>query len=143
MAAWLYVRWSAKGTMVVYAALTVGALLVLATVGTDGSRPVLLTTVMLLFVGTAGVIALIGPHTAEIALILSMPGGVRTAAVLVAVPMAVAGVAVAARGTTTPHAVAQPSLGAAATLDVELDDLVRSEAGSARPTTPLPGKGAR
>lgn len=170
VAAWLYVRWSAKGTMVVYAALTVGALLVLAAVGMDGSRPILLTTVMLLFAGTAGVIALIGPYTAEIypiairgtaggwaaavgksggafgppliALILSMPGGVRTAAVLVAVPMAVAGVAVAARGTTTPHASAQPSQGVVAPLDAELDDLVRSEAGSACPTTPVPGKGA-
>lgn len=170
VAAWLYVRWSAKGTMVVYAALTVAALLVLAAVGMDGSRPILLGTVMLLFAGTAGVIALIGPYTAEIypmairgtaggwaaavgksggafgppliALILSMPGGVRTAAVLVAVPMAVAGVAVAARGTATPHAVAQPSQGVAAPLDVELDDLVRSEAGSAAPTTPVPGNGA-
>lgn len=171
VAAWLYVRWSAKGTMVVYAALTVGALLVLAAVGMDGSRPILLATVMLLFAGTAGVIALIGPYAAEIypiairgtaggwaaavgksggafgppliALILSMPGGVRTAAVLVAVPMALAGVAVAARGTTTPHAIAQPSRSAVVPLDIELGDLVRSEAGSARPTTPGPGKGAR
>ncbi|MEV6054715.1 MFS transporter [Streptomyces sp. NPDC052107] len=57
VAAWLYMRWSARGTMVVYAALTVAALLVLAAVGMDGSRPVLLTAVMLLFAGTAGVIS--------------------------------------------------------------------------------------
>ncbi|MFF5338317.1 MFS transporter [Streptomyces sp. NPDC013181] len=126
VAAWLYMRWSAKGTMVVYAALTVVALLVLAAVGPDGGRVVLLTAVILLFAGTAGVIALIGPYTAEIfppairgtaggwaaavgksggafgppliALVLSAPGGLRTAALLVTVPMAVAGVAVALRG---------------------------------------------
>ncbi|MCG7529362.1 MFS transporter, partial [Streptomyces sp. OfavH-34-F] len=64
VAAWLYMRWSAKGTMVVYAALTVVALLVLAAVGPDGGRVVLLTAVILLFAGTAGGIALIGPYTA-------------------------------------------------------------------------------
>ncbi|MBM7442393.1 MFS transporter [Streptomyces sp. HB132] len=169
VAAWLYMRWSAKGTMVVYAALTVAALLALASVGLDGSRPILLTAVILLFAGTAGVIALIGPYTAEIypmairgtaggwaaavgksggafgppliALVLSAPGGMRTAAVLVAVPMAVAGGAVALRG-SNPRAAAQHS-GDAARLDAELDDLVRSRTVPAERTTgvtPLPGK---
>ncbi|WP_255945665.1 MFS transporter [Streptomyces odontomachi] len=169
VAAWLYMRWSARGTMVVYAALTVAALLVLAAIGMDGDRAVLLTTVMLLFAGTAGVIALIGPYTAEIyplairgtaggwaaavgksggafgppliALILSVPGGMRTAALFVALPMALAGIAVAARG-SNPHAAHQP-LGDAAPLDAELDDLVRSESvpAQATPTTRTPGKG--
>lgn len=151
VAAWLYMRWSARGTMVLYAAVTVGALLVLALVGMHSSRPVLLTTVMLLFAGTAGVIALIGPYTAEvyplairgtaggwaaavgksggafgpplIALILSAPGGMRTAAVCVGLPMALAGIAVAVRG-SNPHA----ALAAAdtAALDAELDTLMTS-----------------
>ncbi|WP_461019271.1 MFS transporter [Streptomyces daliensis] len=172
VAAWLYMRWSAKGTMVVYAALTVAALLTLAVVGMDGSRPVLLTAVMLLFAGTAGVIALIGPYTAEvypvairgtaggwaaavgksggafgpplIALVLSAPGGMRTAAVLVALPTAVAGAAVALRG-SDPRATAQHDDDA--TLDAELDDLVRGEAvpaaekaGPTTPATPAPDK---
>lgn len=168
VAAWLYMRWSAKGTMVVYAALTVTALLVLAAVGMDGSRPVLLTAVILLFAGTAGVIALIGPYTAEIypmairgtaggwaaavgksggafgppliALVLSAPGSMRTAAVLVALPMAVAGGAVALRG-SDPQAASQPPEDAM--LNAELDDLVRGEAVPAEkttPATPAPGK---
>jgi MFS transporter, putative metabolite:H+ symporter len=166
--AWLYMRWSAKGTMVVYAALTVGALLTLAVIGLEGSRPILLATVMLLFAGTAGVIALIGPYTAEIyplairgtaggwaaavgksggafgppliALVLSAPGGIRTAAVFVALPMALAGIAVAVRG-SNPQA-AQTFEGATA-LDAELDDLVSSEAVAAQvtATTRLSGKG--
>ncbi|MDF6023096.1 MFS transporter [Streptomyces sp. JH34] len=153
VAAWLYMRWSAKGTMVVYAALTVAALFTLASVGLDGSRPVLLTAVILLFAGTAGVIALIGPYTAEIypmairgtaggwaaavgksggafgppliALVLSAPGGMRTAAVLVAVPMAVAGGAVALRG-SNPGAAALHSADATRQNAV-LDDLARSD----------------
>jgi MFS transporter, putative metabolite:H+ symporter len=167
--AWLYMRWSAKGTMVVYAALTVGALLTLAVIGLEGSRPILLATVMLLFAGTAGVIALIGPYTAEIyplairgtaggwaaavgksggafgppliALVLSAPGGIRTAAVFVALPMALAGIAVAVRG-SNPQAAAQTFEGATA-LDAELDDLVSSEAVAAQvtATTRLSGKG--
>ncbi|MDQ0988855.1 MFS transporter [Streptomyces sp. V3I7] len=166
--AWLYMRWSAKGTMVVYAALTVGALLTLAAIGLEGSRTILLATVMLLFAGTAGVIALIGPYTAEIyplairgtaggwaaavgksggafgppliALILSAPGGIRTAAVFVALPMALAGLAVAVRG-SNPQAATQAPEGATA-LDAELDDLVSSEAVAAQATatTHLPSK---
>lgn len=169
VAAWLYMRWSARGTMVVYAALTVASLLALAAVGMDGSRPVLLTAVMLLFAGTAGVIALLGPYTAEIyplairgtaggwaaavgksggafgppliALVLSVPGGMRTAALFVALPMALAGIAVAVRG-SDPHAAARPSEDTTA-LDTELDDLVRGETVPARgtPTTPVSGKG--
>ncbi|MFJ9012765.1 MFS transporter [Streptomyces canus] len=169
LGAWLYMRWSARGTMVVYAALTVAALLTLAAVGLDGSRPLLLATVMLLFAGTAGVIALIGPYTAEIypmairgtaggwaaaigksggafgppliALILSAPGGIRTAAVFVALPMALAGLAVAVRG-SNPQVAAQ-SLEGASPLDAELDDLVNSEAVAAHATatTHLSGKG--
>ncbi|MDQ0798320.1 MFS transporter [Streptomyces sp. B1I3] len=165
--AWLYMRWSARGTMVVYAALTVAALLTLAAVGLDGSRPILLATVMLLFAGTAGVIALIGPYTAEIyptairgtaggwaaaigksggafgppliALILSAPGGIRTAAMFVALPMALAGLAVAVRG-SNPQAAAHTPEGTP--LDAELDELVSSEAVAAQATatTHLPGK---
>lgn len=169
VAAWLYMHWSAKGTMVVYAALTVAALLTLASTGMDGSRPVLLTAVILLFAGTAGVIALIGPYTAEIypmairgtaggwaaavgksggafgppliALVLSAPGGMRTAAVLVALPMAIAGGAVALRGSNPRAAAQHPE--EAARLNAELDDLVRGEAVPAERTTratPAPGK---
>ncbi|WP_399882154.1 MFS transporter [Streptomyces sp. BBFR51] len=169
VAAWLYMRWSARGTMVVYAALTVAALLALAAVGTDGSRPVLLTVVILLFAGTAGVIALIGPYTAEIyptairgtaggwaaaagksggafgppliALVLSAPGGMRTAAVFVAIPMAVAGAAVAVRGSNPHDADRHPE--GAARLNAELDDLVHGEAVPAERTTtatPAPGE---
>ncbi|MEU7059047.1 MFS transporter [Streptomyces sp. NPDC046197] len=169
VAAWLYMRWSARGTMVVYASLTLTALLVLAAVGMDGSRPVLLATVMLLFAGTAGVVALLGPYTAEIyplsirgtaggwaaavgksggafgppliATVLKAPGGMRTAAVFVAFPMAVAGIAVAVRG-STPQTAAEPAEDAAP-LDAELDDLVCGEAVPAQiaPATPVPGKG--
>lgn len=130
VAAWLYVRWSARGTMAVYAALTVVSLLILAAVGMNGNRPVLLATVGLLFSGTAGVVALLGPYTAEIypvairgtagglvaavgksggaigppliALILSTLGGMRIAAVLVALPMALAAVAFALGIRQTP-----------------------------------------
>ncbi|WP_430379627.1 MFS transporter [Streptomyces sp. B1-3] len=167
--AWLYMRWSARGTMVVYAALTVVALLTLAAVGMDGSRPLLLATVMLLFAGTAGVIALIGPYTAEIyplairgtaggwaaavgksggafgppliALVLSAPGGIRTAAVFVALPMALAGLAVAVRG-STPQA-ATPTPEGITALDAELDDLVSNETVAAQATasTRPPDKG--
>lgn len=174
VAAWLYMRWSARGTMVVYAALTVGALLALAAVGMDGSRTVLLTAVILLFAGTAGVIALIGPYTAEIyptairgtaggwaaaagksggafgppliAMVLSAPGGMRTAAVFVAIPMAVAGGAVALRG-SNPHAAGRSRPEGTARLNAELDDLVRDETVPAEtpspvraPTTPAPGE---
>jgi putative MFS transporter len=164
VAAWLYMRWSARGTMVVYAALTVAALLLLALVGMNGGRPVLLTAVMLLFAGTAGVIALIGPYTAEIyplairgtaggwaaavgksggafgpplvALVLSVPGGMRTAAVFVALPVALAGTAVALRG-SDPRAVAAGSGDTADGLDAELDALVHG-AGVPAAGTPAP-----
>ncbi|WP_225821480.1 MFS transporter [Streptomyces naphthomycinicus] len=169
VAAWLYMRWSARGTMVVYAIVTVVALLALAAVGMDGSRPVLLAAVMLLFAGTAGVIALIGPYTAEIyplairgtaggwaaavgksggafgppliALVLSAPGGMRTAAVFVTLPMALAAIAVAVRG-SNPRAAAQSS-GEPVALEAEFGDLVRGEAVPARltPMTPASGKG--
>ncbi|QTD96040.1 MFS transporter [Streptomyces cyanogenus] len=166
--AWLYMRWSARGTMVLYAALTVGALLTLSAVGLDGSRPVLLATVMLLFAGTAGVIALIGPYTAEIyplairgtaggwaaaigksggafgppliALVLSAPGGIRTAALTVALPMALAGLAVALRG-SNPQTAAQTPEGATP-LDAELDELVSSGAVAAQATAATPVTGA-
>lgn len=152
VAAWLYTRWSAKGTMVVYAALTVMALLALAVIGLDGSRPLLLPTVMLLFAGTSGVIALLGPYTAEvfplairgtaggwaaavgksggafgpplIAVLLSAPGGMRTAALAVALPMAAAAVAVMARG-SSPQAVPAPLVESRG--DAELDDLLHDE----------------
>jgi putative MFS transporter len=179
VAAWLYMRWSARGTMVAYAALTVVALLALAAVGMDGGRTVLLTAVMLLFAGTAGVIALIGPYTAEVyplairgtaggwaaavgksggafgpplvALILSAPGGMRTAAVLVALPTALAGIAVALRG-SDPRAAGPGPEDVTVRLDDELDELVRDEAvaaeknaaapgGPAAPAPPAPGTG--
>jgi putative MFS transporter len=172
-------RWSARGTMVAYAALTVVALLALAAVGMDGGRTVLLTAVMLLFAGTAGVIALIGPYTAEVyplairgtaggwaaavgksggafgpplvALILSAPGGMRTAAVLVALPTALAGIAVALRG-SDPRAAGPGPEDVTVRLDDELDELVRDEAvaaeknaaapgGPAAPAPPAPGTG--
>ncbi|GGU13924.1 MFS transporter [Streptomyces violascens] len=156
VAAWLYTRWSAKGTMVAYATLTVTALLALAVIGLNGSRPLILTTVMLLFAGTAGVIALLGPYTAEIfpisirgtaggwaaavgksggafgppliALVLSAPGGMRTAAVFVALPMAAAAIAVAARGSNprTPH-----TSSAGTAIDTELNSLLHNETASA------------
>ncbi|WP_406464784.1 MFS transporter [Streptomyces sp. NBC_01622] len=167
VAAWLYTRWSARGTMAVYAALTVAALLVLAIVGMDGSRPVLLTAVMLLFSGTAGVIALLGPYTAEIyplairgtaggwaaavgksggafgppliALILLTPGGMRTAAVFVALPMTLAGIFFALRGSNPQTA---DESGGAEPLGAGSDDRVGGEASSqARHTSPVPHHG--
>ena len=151
VAAWLYTRWSAKGTMVVYGTLTVTALLALAVIGTNGSRPLILTAVMVLFAGTAGVIALLGPYTAEvyptairgtaggwaaavgksggafgpplIALLLSAPGGMRTAAVFVALPMALAAIAVAARGSNPQTA---PTRVGSTPLEAELDALLHS-----------------
>ncbi|MFH8610557.1 MFS transporter [Streptomyces sp. NPDC018029] len=153
VAAWMYTRWSAKGTMVVYGALTVTALLALAAIGTHGSRPLLLTAVMVLFAGTAGVIALLGPYTAEvyptairgtaggwaaavgksggafgpplIAVLLSAPGGMRTAALLVALPMALAAIAVAVRG-SSPQTKPGP-LSDHSPLEAELDALLESE----------------
>jgi putative MFS transporter len=143
VSAWLYTRWSARGTMAGYALLTVVALLALAAIGTHGSRAATLTATMALFAGTSGVIALLGPYTAEIyptlirgtaggwaaavgksggafgppliALVLSAPGGMRSASVFVALPMAVAAIAIATRGMP-------PGAGAdEASLDAELD----------------------
>jgi putative MFS transporter len=165
VAAWLYTRWSARGTMAVYAALTVTALLVLAAAGMNGTRSVLMAAVMLLFSATAGVIALLGPYTAEIyplairgtaggwaaavaksggafgppliAVILSTPGGMRTAAVFVALPMALAGVAFALRG-RNPQTVTEA--GGPEPLGAGPDDGAGGEADShARPATPVPG----
>lgn len=151
-AAWLYTRWSARNTMVLYAGLTVTALLALAALGLHDSGPLTLGIVMLLFAGTAGVIALLGPYTAEvfptalrgtaggwvaavgksggafgpplIALVLSAPGGMRTAALFVALPMAAAGMAVLARGSNpdTTQAAADDTQ-----LATELDGLLPNE----------------
>ncbi|MFF6995487.1 MFS transporter [Streptomyces sp. NPDC008313] len=125
IASWLYARWSARGTMVVYAAVTAGALVAVAVVGPSGGRFATLAAVMGLLVGTSGVIALLGPYTAEIyptairgtaggwAAAVSKSGGafgppliaallsasgLRTTALLTALPMVVAAVAVAVRG---------------------------------------------
>ncbi|GAA0482571.1 MFS transporter [Streptomyces olivaceiscleroticus] len=158
LAAWLYTRWSARNTMVLYAGLTVASLLALAVLGLDDSGPLTLAAVMLLFAGTAGVIALLGPYTAEIfptairgtaggwvaavgksggafgppliALVLSAPGGMRTAAVFVALPMAAAGVAVLARG-SNPQ-VAREAIDKTP-LDAELDSLLHDAPVPARP----------
>ncbi|MEU9102706.1 hypothetical protein [Streptomyces sp. NPDC048361] len=113
---------------------------------------------MLLFAETAGVIALLGPYTAEIlptairgtaggwvaavgksggafgppliALVLSAPGGMRTAALFVALPMAAAGIAVLARG-SNPHIAHTPEEGSG--LDAELDGLLHDEPAPAQP----------
>jgi putative MFS transporter len=154
-AAWLYTRWSAKGTMAVYAFVSVAALAALAMIGADGGRVLIMLTAMALFGGTSGVIALLGPYTAEIfptyvrgtaggwvsavsksggafgpplvALLLAAPGGMRTASLAVAVPMALAALAVGLRG-SDPTAVAAEH----DALDAELEALLDEE--NAKPT---------
>jgi putative MFS transporter len=153
-AAWLYTRWSAKGTMAVYAFASVASLVALAVIGADGGRMLVTLTAMALFGGTSGVIALLGPYTAEIfptpvrgtaggwvsaisksggafgpplvAALLAAPGGMRTASLCVAVPMALAALAVALRGSDPRAAAAEHDR-----LDAEIDALLEQE--NARP----------
>jgi MFS transporter, putative metabolite:H+ symporter len=151
-AAWLYTRWSARGTMALYAFVSVAALVVLAVIGVDGGQTLLVVTAMCLFGGTSGVIALLGPYTAEIfpthvrgtaggwaaavsksggafgpplvALLLAAPGGMRTASLCVAVPMALAALAVAVRG-ADPRTTAAEHDRLDAELEALLDDAAR------------------
>ncbi len=136
--------------MVVYAALTVTALLPWPP-SVKRQPALLLTAVMVLFAGTAGVImALLGAYTAEVypwpsgapqadGLRPSAnqaepsarpdrsgplgPGGMRTAAVFVALPMALAGLAVAVRGSNPQTA---PTRVGSTPLEAELDALLHS-----------------
>ena len=163
IAAWLYARWSARGTMAVYAGVTVAALVGLAATGLTGSRLATLTAVMALLVGTSGVIALLGPYTAEIyptvirgtaggwaaavsksggafgppliAALLSV-GGLRTTALLVALPMAGAAMAIAVRG-SHPHTASLS--GTAIHTDAEQDaaGAVRSWPSRLHPSEPI------
>lgn len=157
-AAWLYTRWSARGTMAVYAFVSVAALIALALIGADGGRTLVTVTAMALFGGTSGVIALLGPYTAEVfpthvrgtaggwvsavsksggafgpplvALLLAAPGGMRTASLCVAVPMALAALAVAVRGSDPQAAAAEHDR-----LDAELEALLDESSAHVAPET--------
>lgn len=126
VAAVLYGRWSAKGTMATYAAATAVALVGLAVIGPDGHRIAIVVAVVALLAGSSGMIALLGPYTAEIypslvrgtaggvaaalsksggafgppviAVLLSAVGGMRATSLLVALPTVAAAIAVALQG---------------------------------------------
>jgi putative MFS transporter len=132
VASWLYTRWSTKRTMAVYAWTTAIGLVALAVIGRDGGRIPTLIAVMTLLVGASGMIALLGPYTATayparlrgtgggvvaavsksggafgpplIATLLGLAGGVRTTALLVALPVAAAAVAIALSRAEKSHA---------------------------------------
>jgi putative MFS transporter len=129
LVAFCYARWSSRKTMVLYGLLTVAALALLAVTDLHGGTLLTVTSLMMLITGTSGIVAMLAPYTAEIyptgvralgsgfasacskaggmfgppllAALLAQHGGVRTIAVVVAVPMAVAVVAVALYGTET------------------------------------------
>jgi putative MFS transporter len=123
VASWLYTHWSAKNTMAIYAWTTVIGLVALAAIGRDGGQLPTLIAVMALLAGASGMIALLGPYAAAaypaqlrgtgggvvaavsksggafgpplIATLLGLAGGIRTTALLVALPIAAAAVAIA------------------------------------------------
>lgn len=129
LVAFCYARWSSRKTMVLYGLLTVASLGLLAATNLHGGTALTVTSLMMLITGTSGIVAMLAPYTAEIyptgvralgsgfasacskaggmfgppllAALLAQHGGVRTIALVVAVPMAVAVVAVALYGTET------------------------------------------
>ncbi|MBN1173933.1 MAG: MFS transporter [Micromonosporaceae bacterium] len=65
LAAWLYSRWSSRGTMALYASMTSAALLALAVVPIDGSPVALAAILVALLTGASAVVAVIGPYAAQ------------------------------------------------------------------------------
>lgn len=129
LVAFCYAHWSSRKTMVLYGLLTVASLVLLAATDLRGGTAVTVASLMMLITGTSGIVAMLAPYTAEIyptevralgsgfasacskaggmfgppalAALLAQHGGVRTIALVVAVPMALAVVAVALYGTET------------------------------------------
>lgn len=129
LVAYCYSAWSTRRTMALYGGVTVLALVLIAitnlTIATAGSVVLL----VLLITGTSGIIAVLSPYTAEIyptshrgagtglasactkvggmfgpplmALLLTLVPGARLIALVAAVPMGLATIAVARRGTET------------------------------------------
>lgn len=69
-----YTRWSSRKAMVLYGALTVAALGLLAVTDMRGGRVLTIGLLALLIIGTTGIVAMLAPYTAEI-----YPTGVRAA----------------------------------------------------------------
>jgi putative MFS transporter len=129
LVAYVYVRWSSRKAMVLYGSLSVASLLLLAATNLRGGRAVVMVLLMLLIAGTSGVAAMLAPYAAEIhptrsraagsgliaacgkgggifappalASVLTHFPGVRTIALVVAVPMALGTLAVALKGAET------------------------------------------
>jgi putative MFS transporter len=129
LVAWLYSAWSSRKTMCLYGGMTVLALVGLGAIPLGASKVADIVLLMLLLTGSSGVVAVLGPYTAEVyptafrglgsglsaacskvggmfgpplvaTLLLVLPG-VRAVAPLVAVPMALAAGAVARGGRET------------------------------------------
>ncbi|MEP6905609.1 MAG: MFS transporter [Gemmatimonadales bacterium] len=69
LVAYLYGLWSSKKTMILFAMITAAALIAFAVIdpGSDGQRPVLLMPLMvLLLVGSGGIISMLSPYAAEV-----------------------------------------------------------------------------
>jgi putative MFS transporter len=69
LVAWLYGYWSSRKTMMLFAALTGATLLLFAAIdpGAGGERTALLMPLMvLLLVGSGGIISMLSPYTAEV-----------------------------------------------------------------------------
>jgi putative MFS transporter len=130
LVAWVYGRWSSKGTVVATAVATGAALLVFAVFGNDIARHprLLAVAVALLLVAMWGLISVLAPYSAEVypvgvraggagitaggskfggvaALVMSVlaiaPFSVRDTAIISAVPMLAAALAVAVTGVET------------------------------------------
>jgi MFS transporter, putative metabolite:H+ symporter len=69
-----YTRWSSRKAMVLYGALTVAALGLLAVTDMRGGRVLTIGLLALLIIGTTGIVAMLAPYTAEI-----YPTGLRAA----------------------------------------------------------------
>jgi putative MFS transporter len=129
--AYLYGLWSSKKSMIVYAAATVAALAgfaLLPAQATQADRTMLIVLVGLLLVASGGVISMLSPYTAEVfptylrgtgsglaaasskmggmfgpflAAVLTGAAGLTVPALVMAAPMAVAGVVLAVKGVET------------------------------------------
>ncbi len=69
LVAWLYGRWSSKKSMVIFAVLTVCALVAFAIVdpgSAKGRSTLLMPLMVILLVGTGGIISMLSPYTAEV-----------------------------------------------------------------------------
>jgi putative MFS transporter len=124
-----YTRWSSRKAMVLYGAVTVTALGLLAVTNMRGGRVLTIGLLALLIIGTTGIVAMLAPYTAQIyptgvraagsglaaactkaggmfgppalAALVAQHSGPRWAALTVAVPMAVATCALALYGEET------------------------------------------